>query len=665
MAEVSQFASDSLQSLITRAGGIPKALSNSLLQHMLDLPRVMRSNSQSQKLLSLRLICGFLPLLSSSTTTTATIYMTMTTPACSIPPNALGVLFLTSFQQISFALFSALKISLADVRVLERGADDFTTSYYESRFVYADGETSGWLLRMCLSLGQYLSPNELAYAIDQLLEILRDPQTRRMHKELLLLLNQMILGAGQQAHIARFISDSLPEIVAEYLSKDRWCLPSAPQDFELEGEEVLPAYVSPALLDNGILVGLLIRGLANVAQIMGAKFRPHLMKSLYPLLEKLGDFNPTVSQAALASLHRIARFCEYESLSVLVVDNADYLIDTVTTQLRNINVKAYSNDSPVPGRVLQSPVPRFLQSLLQQTGAGKAMIPLLDDTIKMLLNKLGQQQVYVSPYINTKAYLQILHSVVVAINSLTSHNLHLDTTPSNVLFPLVSDDSAFAPPLTDSAPATSTEALANKRNRGGFFSATKVGDRLRSFLSQAKEAQVRQANQDEEFEEFRRQSNEQPGKFAQSWFEERQREKAQQVEEMGVDEVAEEEAKNAPGGGDIEEKLTPEEQMVSDILDTSRHFISSGHVLSAVCAMSIVQEVSSIVNRGVLYVVCMLGCYGSALSTHFPIAARRENMGAFAAKICFASTSTDRAVEWHFLSIFLALAPIPPIAPFL
>jgi len=88
----------------------------------------------------------------------------------------------------------------------------------------------------------------------------------------------------------------------------------------------------------------------------------------------------------------------------------------------------------------------------------------------------------VSPFINTRAYLQILHSVVVAINSLTSQTSHFDVAPSNVFVPLALDANPIDPQFT---PASSVTA-ADKRDRGGFFSAANVGDRLRLFLSQAK-----------------------------------------------------------------------------------------------------------------------------------------------------------------------------------
>jgi len=161
------------------------------------------------------------------------------------------------------------------------GSADFATSYYESRFVYADSELSVWLLRLCFLLGEHLSEGEFVIIIDQLLDILSDIQARKVHKEVVLLLNHMILGAQKNKTInITLLRDSFARIVIEYLTKERWYLPSSPHDFEAEGE-ILPSYISPALLDNGILVGLVIRGLAHIAQLLVLTFFFLLVLSIF------------------------------------------------------------------------------------------------------------------------------------------------------------------------------------------------------------------------------------------------------------------------------------------------------------------------------------------------------------------------------------------------
>ena len=136
---------------------------------------------------------------------------------------------------------------------------------------------------------------------------------------------------------------------------------------------------------NATLVAELCRGVGDCAEALGEEFRGLLGRTLYPMLQKLGlnldvaciiviflalrmlcsfdsgDPNPICQQAAHSSLVRIAYYCGYHSssepamdikllvtsstitdmlcpaVSVMILQNADYLIDTIAFQMRHLD----------------------------------------------------------------------------------------------------------------------------------------------------------------------------------------------------------------------------------------------------------------------------------------------------------------------------------------
>ena len=59
--------------------------------------------------------------------------------------------------------------------------------------------------------------------------------------------------------------------------------------------------------------------------------------ALLPLLERLGDPSPGVSQAAEEVMDVVCASCGYAGLPDLVAQNLDYIVDSLCVQLRDLH----------------------------------------------------------------------------------------------------------------------------------------------------------------------------------------------------------------------------------------------------------------------------------------------------------------------------------------
>ena len=86
------------------------------------------------------------------------------------------------------------------------------------------------------------------------------------------------------------------------------------------------------------LICLLLEGFSTHSYILRTNYNIHLIKTLYPILEKVGSTNATINRTALQTLNNISTYCNYDSLSDLILFNSDYLINAVTLQFRHMMV---------------------------------------------------------------------------------------------------------------------------------------------------------------------------------------------------------------------------------------------------------------------------------------------------------------------------------------
>ncbi|PGG97756.1 hypothetical protein AJ80_09645 [Polytolypa hystricis UAMH7299] len=110
---------------------------------------------------------------------------------------------------------------------------------------------------------------------------------------------------------------------------------------------------------------LALEGVALQAQQLGKDFRPELIDALYPILQLMGSNNPNLQQHAMTCLNILTSACKYPDASTLLIDNVDYLVNSVALKLNTFDI------SPQAPQVL----------LMMVRLCGASLIPYLDDLV--------------------------------------------------------------------------------------------------------------------------------------------------------------------------------------------------------------------------------------------------------------------------------------------
>lgn len=119
-------------------------------------------------------------------------------------------------------------------------------------------------------------------------------------------------------------------------------------------------------------LALALEAVALQAQQLGEAFRPELMDALYPTLQLLASNNRSLQQHAMACLNILTTSCNYPDASSMIIENADYLVNSVALKLNTFDV------SPYP--------PQVLYMMVKLCGA--RLIPYLDDLVDSIFGIL-------------------------------------------------------------------------------------------------------------------------------------------------------------------------------------------------------------------------------------------------------------------------------------
>lgn len=141
------------------------------------------------------------------------------------------------------------------------------------------------------------------------------------------------------------------------------------------------------------LLCIALQGIQQVATYMGANFQSELMDVLYGLVNSLGSSSSVVRTTAQQTIISVARSCNYPDVRAMLVENSDYIIDTLSIKLNTLDFS------------VQGPV--ILATLVKLSGV--AIIPYLDDVIGSLFSILDNYHGYSSI---TTGVFQALESVV-------------------------------------------------------------------------------------------------------------------------------------------------------------------------------------------------------------------------------------------------------------
>ncbi|KAF7849400.1 hypothetical protein BT93_L0835 [Corymbia citriodora subsp. variegata] len=174
--------------------------------------------------------------------------------------------------------------------------------------------------------------------------------------------------------------DCIGRILHEYVSPEVWNF-SPGQGSSHDGkDEDLPLHFlhDAAMLHQVIIEGI---GIFNVCLGKGFAFSGFMHSSLYLLLENLVSPNFHVRAAADAVLRVITKTSGYLSVGQLVLENADYVIDSICQQLRHLDLHPH--------------VPSVLAAMLSYIGVAQKMLPLLEEpmrSVSLELEILGRYQ---------------------------------------------------------------------------------------------------------------------------------------------------------------------------------------------------------------------------------------------------------------------------------
>ncbi|PSR90375.1 armadillo-type protein [Coniella lustricola] len=117
---------------------------------------------------------------------------------------------------------------------------------------------------------------------------------------------------------------------------------------------------------------------AFAAARMGQAFRPELIDVLYPISTFLGSARPELRGHALITLNSLAVSCGYGSVSELVIDNVDYMVNSVSLRLNQFDI------SPASCKVLTM--------MIRLTGP--QLLPYLDDVVAGIFAALDNYHGY-------------------------------------------------------------------------------------------------------------------------------------------------------------------------------------------------------------------------------------------------------------------------------
>jgi hypothetical protein len=126
------------------------------------------------------------------------------------------------------------------------------------------------------------------------------------------------------------------------------------------------------------LSALGLEAVALQAQQLGEAFRPELIDALYPVLQFLASNNPNLQNHAMACLNILTASCNYPDTRTMLIENVDYLVNSVGLKLNTFDV------SPYP--------PQVLMMMVKLCGA--ALIPYLDDLVDSIFGIIDMYHGY-------------------------------------------------------------------------------------------------------------------------------------------------------------------------------------------------------------------------------------------------------------------------------
>ena len=266
------------------------------------------------------------------------------------------------------------------------------------------------LIKLCRLLGKY---GDLDILFDSLKERY---ESEKQCRPAVLIMNELLLGAMENAAILPDIFQHIDCLLDLYTSNENWYLCTSYDSLygfqSVQRQNAILAIANTksklslkTINANIVLVCLHLEALATFSIVLSKDFRKTLIKSLYPLLEKVTDRNHVIRNCALKALEVIAISSQYKDIAELINKNADYLVSSISIHLRHLGMFPRS--------------PAVLQAML--THSDVAVFPLIRDTVDEILFTLDLHRLE-SRFL--LSFLPVLIAAVKAINSWFSDQLY-------------------------------------------------------------------------------------------------------------------------------------------------------------------------------------------------------------------------------------------------
>lgn len=165
------------------------------------------------------------------------------------------------------------------------------------------------------------------------------------------------------------------DAVADYASEDQESVFNELYSFSVS---ILDAHSDATDQTDWRLEAIALEVAAFAASRLGQSFKPELIDVLYPVSTYLGSPSPELRAHAITTLNSLAVSCGYGSVSELIIDNVDYMVNSVSLRLNQFDI------SPASTKVLTM--------MIRLTGP--KLLPFLDDVVAGIFAALDNYHGY-------------------------------------------------------------------------------------------------------------------------------------------------------------------------------------------------------------------------------------------------------------------------------
>nr|CAB3267350.1 TELO2-interacting protein 1 homolog [Phallusia mammillata] len=349
-----------------------------LFDHCSSLPKILRKASDGEKLKHLQLLFGYLWALKHN--------LTIIFQSSSHFNKLLKALM------FCFELDTSASMNNDDICMVLDANEGIQTLFFQGQLSnwqfkkvflhFSDQNIAKMLIDICQLLGLYGK-------IDVIMDFLIESYAHEsLCQQSVFLAKEVLLGTIKlEDKVA--ISHHIDSLLDLYCANENWYLvTSYDSDYPFthhnmrsnctaHSKAVLPHNQTRSIAlkhiqSNVLLACLHLEALAAFSEVLCLDFRTKLMLALYPVLEKVNDENSMVASCAVKTLHSMSKYCDYGNLPNLLNNNADYLVSTISVQLRHLS--------------LFPKCPSVIHAMLQHSD--NTIFPLIRDTISEILDTL-------------------------------------------------------------------------------------------------------------------------------------------------------------------------------------------------------------------------------------------------------------------------------------